>query len=145
VSDVEQRLGTRTTAETLAALSPMLAQGRFVWIMGADSFAGLHRWNQWREIPARLPLAVCDRPGWSLAALSSPAARLLAHHRLPSAEAPLLCDARPPAWVFLNLRRRNESSTRIRQSTEAPPPSCACRPAPLESGRAMGISCPSSD
>src|SRR5687768_13020580 len=45
VTDLEQRLGTRTTAEMLEAMDPILRRGRFVWIMGADSFAGLHHWN----------------------------------------------------------------------------------------------------
>jgi glutamate-5-semialdehyde dehydrogenase len=82
VSDLEKRLGTRTTAEMLDAMAPMLRRGRFVWIMGADSFAGLHQWNDWREIPARLPLAVLDRPGFAQAALTSPAARMLARWRI---------------------------------------------------------------
>lgn len=114
VSDVETRLGTRTTAETLLALRPLLARGRFVWIMGADSFAGLHRWNDWRDIPASLPLAVIDRPGWSLRALNSPAARALSRFRLRPEEAATLPGRRPPAWVFLTQRHRPESSTAIR-------------------------------
>jgi nicotinate-nucleotide adenylyltransferase len=54
VTGLEARLGTRTTAQTFAALQPMFELGHFVWIMGADSFAGLHHWNDWREIPATL-------------------------------------------------------------------------------------------
>ena len=82
MSDIETRLGTRTTAEALGALGPLLARSRFVWIMGADSFAGLHRWNDRRDIPGAVPLAASDRPGWSLRALHSPAARVLAGFRL---------------------------------------------------------------
>jgi len=114
VTDIEQRLGARTTADSLQALAPLLARGRFAWIMGADSFAGLHRWNDWREIPARVPIAVCDRPGWAMAALHSPAARVLARYRLPQTEAPALPGHRPPAWIFLTQRHSEESSTAIR-------------------------------
>jgi nicotinate-nucleotide adenylyltransferase len=118
VSDLEKRLGTRTTAELLEAMEPILRRGRFVWIMGADSFAGLHRWNDWREIPARLPLAVLDRPGFAQAALTSPAARTLARWRLDEAQAACLPLRGPPAWVFLRQRHRPESSTAIRRSRQ---------------------------
>lgn len=121
VTDIEQRLGTRTTAETLKALAPLLRRGRFVWAMGADSFAGLHRWNDWRDIPAALPLAVFDRPGFSQAALHSPAARTLARCRIDEKEAPHLPFCRPPAWVFLRQRHRPESSTAIRRRRRAAP------------------------
>ena len=121
VSDIEQRLGTRTTAEFLEAVGPVLARGRFVWIMGADSFAGLHRWNDWREIPARLPLAVLDRPGFAQSALNSPAARALARWRLNESEAACLPSCPPPAWVFLRQRHRPESSSAIRRSRQRLP------------------------
>ncbi len=114
VTGMESKLGTRTTAQTFNALAPMFRQSRFVWIMGADSFAGLHHWNDWREIPATLPLAVFARPGWTRKALSSPAARLLADHRLDVADAGQLADRAAPAWCFLNMPLRYESSTAIR-------------------------------
>ncbi|MGE0212248.1 MAG: nicotinate-nucleotide adenylyltransferase [Parvibaculaceae bacterium] len=119
VTDIEARLGTRTTAATLHALSPLFERGRFVWVMGADSFAGLHRWNDWRDIPGALPLAVVDRPGWSLKALHSPAARALVRYRLRQADAARLPDCRPPAWVFLTQRQRLESSSAIRAENGA--------------------------
>ena len=114
VTGMEAELGTRTTAQTFGALTPMFQHSRFVWIMGADSFAGLHHWNDWREIPATLPLAVFARPGWTQKALSSPAARLLASHRLDATDAGQLADMAAPAWCFLNMPLRYESSTAIR-------------------------------
>ena len=73
VLDIEARLDSRTTAQTFRKLAPVFRRGRFVWIMGADSFAGLHRWNDWQVIPATLPLAVFARPEFCQAALASPA------------------------------------------------------------------------
>jgi nicotinate-nucleotide adenylyltransferase len=71
VLDIEARLDSRTTAETLRRLAAVFRRGRFVWIMGADSFAGLHRWNDWQVIPATLPLAVFARPEFCQAALAT--------------------------------------------------------------------------
>jgi len=114
VMDFEWRLGTDYTVEVLEALSPVLAQGFCTWLMGADSFATLHRWRRWRDIARMIPIAVFDRPGHTFAALSSPAARALAHYRLPQRDAPLLAECTPPAWSFLFIRRCPESSTRLR-------------------------------
>ena len=116
VLDLEIHLGTRTTAQTLQALAPVMARGRFVWVMGADSFAGLHHWNDWRSIPQSLPLAVFDRPGWSLKALGSPAARLMARSRLDTADAGLLANCPVPSWCFVPMPLNDESSTTIRDN-----------------------------
>jgi len=114
VTDLEKQIGSRTTAETLAALAPALRRAKFVWIMGADSLANLHNWNDWTEIPETLPLAVLARPGYSIRALSGRAALRYARTRLPAATAASLPGSKPPTWVFLQMPLRPESSTAIR-------------------------------
>jgi len=115
VTDIEKQMASRTTAETLRALRPMLARGHFVWIMGADSFANLHRWHDWLDIPETLPLAVLARPGFSLRALGGPAATRFAEKQIPTELAPRLATTPPPAWCFIPMPLRRESSTAIRQ------------------------------
>ena len=119
VSDLERQLGSRTTAGTLDRLAPVLARGRFVWIMGADSFAHLHQWNGWLAIPETLPIAILARPGYSLRALSGPAATRFSEQQMPTAFPELLPDCRPPAWAFIPMPLRNESSTAIRKGRRA--------------------------
>lgn len=114
VSDVEQQLGSTCTADTLAGLSHVMAKGRFVWIMGADSFAELHLWRQWRDLPRALPICVFDRPGHGLKALTSPAALAFSASRLDAGDAPLLAGSAVPAWAFITWPLRPESSTALR-------------------------------
>ena len=114
VMDFEWRLGTTYTVEVLEALAPELSQGFCCWLMGADSLAWFHHWRRWQDIARMIPLAVFDRPGYTLPALASPAARALARYRLPQREAALLPECTPPAWTFLFIRRCPESSTRLR-------------------------------
>ena len=121
VTDLEQQMGARTTAETLARLAPILRRGHFVWIMGADSFANLHRWHNWLDIAATLPMAILARPGYSLRALGGPAATRLDEFQLPTRLAASLVTARPPAWCFIPMPLRNESSTEIRKRRKAAP------------------------
>jgi len=124
VTDIERQIGSRTTAETLPAPRPVLRHGHFVWIMWADSFANLHRWHDWLDVIETLPLAVLARPGYSLRALGGPAATRFSEAQLPAELAPRLVTMRPPAWCFIPMPLRPESSTAIRkgQSFAAPAP-----------------------
>jgi nicotinate-nucleotide adenylyltransferase len=115
VTDVEREIGSRTTAATLRGLAPLMARGHFVWIMGADSFADLHRWHDWLEIAEALPLAVLARPGYSLRALGGPAATRFAEQQVPTHLAGRLALMSPPAWCFIPMPLRPESSTAIRR------------------------------
>lgn len=102
------------TVEALSFLVKRLPGRHFVWVMGADNLAGFHKWERWRDIADLMPLVVVDRPGWTLPALSSPAATVLQDYRLPEALAGQLAVADPPAWTFLTTRLSQASSTEIR-------------------------------
>lgn len=108
---IEAELGTRFTADTLALLRRRFGRARFVFVMGADSFASLHRWDRWRAIVRVVPIAVMPRPGFTRAALAGPAARAFGHaRRRPAA----LAGSPPPAWTMLEGRQDHASATRIR-------------------------------
>ncbi|RME14844.1 MAG: nicotinate-nucleotide adenylyltransferase [Alphaproteobacteria bacterium] len=114
VTDLEARLGTRYTAETLEGLLPRYRGVRFVWLMGADNLAHFHLWERWRYIMCMLPVGVIARPGERIAARRSPAAMQFRRYRLRAAEARRLADCLPPAWCFINIPMMNLSSTEIR-------------------------------
>lgn len=116
VTDIEARLGTRATADTLAALRGAYPGVRFVWLMGADNLAQFHRWQNWREIMQTTPVGVLARPGDQISARMSPAARIYRHARLPAQASHLLAQAEPPAWCFVNVPMVDVSSTAIRAS-----------------------------
>lgn len=117
VTGVEATLGTTYTAETLHLLLPRLRGVDCVWMMGADSLAGFHRWRDWRGIARMLPIAVFNRPGAALRALASPAARTLWRFRHDSSDAYGLAGTPPPAWVFLPSPHVDLSSTQLRAGT----------------------------
>lgn len=115
VTAYETVLGTSYTAKTLKVLCSMRPSVRFVWVMGADSLAGFHRWQNWRAIVEAVPVAIVNRPGGSLAALSSPMAKAYEKYRLPEEDAALLADMEPPVWTFLHAPLDRTSSTGLRQ------------------------------
>jgi nicotinate-nucleotide adenylyltransferase len=114
VTDLEAGFGTRATIDTLEALQRAYPRLRFVWLMGADNLAGFHRWERWQDILMRVPVAVLARPGQRLKALTAPAARRFARARLSQSQAALLRHQAAPAWVFLDMPMRRDSSTALR-------------------------------
>lgn len=114
LTSFEDQLGTPYTAATLSFLKLRYRSARFVWVMGADNLATFHRWQRWRDVATTMPFAVVDRPGWCLAALASPAARVLAKYRIDEANASSLALCQPPAWTFLTTRLSPLSSTELR-------------------------------
>jgi nicotinate-nucleotide adenylyltransferase len=114
VTDLEAAIGTRFTCDTIAWLVRRFPSVRFVWIMGADNLAQFDRWRDWRGIAARVPIAVVDRFGSSLAATAGTAAHALARARIDEGAARSLPYRRPPAWVYLHGIKSPQSSTAIR-------------------------------
>lgn len=119
VTGVEAQLGTRFTAQTLAALKRRCPGARFVWLMGADNLAQFDRWRGWRRIAAMMPIAVIDRPGATHKAVRSRAAVALERWRMDETDAVLLPTEPPPAWLFIHGRRSNLSSSALRAARAA--------------------------
>jgi nicotinate-nucleotide adenylyltransferase len=120
VTDLETRLGSAYTIDTVRALRARFPQVQFVWIMGADSLATFHRWRGWTQIMREVPVAVVSRPWIALRSRFSPAARRFARFRVPSAQARLVPAMRPPAWVFLRGPLNFQSSTILRERMKRP-------------------------
>ncbi|WP_114943049.1 nicotinate-nucleotide adenylyltransferase [Microvirga calopogonii] len=121
VTAFEEDIGARYTVDTLAYLKRRYPGVRFVWIMGADNLASFHRWRGWQRIARMMPMAVIDRPGWTLKATHSRSASALSSSRISEADAPALPGLAPPAWVFLHGPRSHLSSTQLRQSRRTSP------------------------
>jgi nicotinate-nucleotide adenylyltransferase len=113
VTDIEQQMRTRYTEQTLETLKQLAPSAQFVWIMGADSLASLHRWHHWLDIAEMVPLAVLARPGYSLRALNGRAASRFQQNRVTM---PANVVTSPtPAWTFVTMPLRKESSSAIRK------------------------------
>ncbi len=114
VLDLEARLGTRYTADTIAKLQHLFPRTRFVWLMGADNLAQIRSWDRWTEIFERVPIAVLARPTYCLKGLAGLAALRYRHQRVAPEAARHLAEIAPPAWVFLPIRLDASSATEIR-------------------------------
>lgn len=114
VTDIERKFGTRYTADTLRKLVTRFPSYRFVWLMGADNLAQIASWRDWTRIFHLTPIAVFDRPTYTIKALTSLAARRFRRSRRREAALKTLATTPAPAWVFVHHRLNPISATAIR-------------------------------
>ena len=114
-SGLEADLASSRTVDVIAHLQARHPRVRFVWIMGADGLAELHRWRAWTEIAARVPICVIARPGSGLRARLSPAARRLSRFRVRQNEARRL-PVTLPGWTYLTEPLHPHASRTLRET-----------------------------
>ncbi len=120
VSDVETRIDTQWTVDTLRLLKARHPGVKFVWIMGSDNLMGFHHWKGWTDIARLMPMAVVARPGSILGSRFAPTSTFFADRRVPASRAPILAEMEAPAWVYLTAPLNPQSSTAIRKARTTP-------------------------
>ncbi len=114
VTDIEDRLGTRYTVDTMATLLHCFPEKQFVWIMGADILAEFPRWKNWRRLFGMVSIAVFDRAPYSMRALAGEAAHCFASKRTATRHARTLADRQPPAWTYFSIPLHPATATKLR-------------------------------
>ena len=118
VTGIEERLGTRYTAETIAALQQRYRGVRFVWLMGADNLSQFDRWQNWERIANSVPIGVVARPGYGVQARTSKMAKIYRSAQLNPRASTVLGYHEAPAWCYVNHPLSHASSTAIRDKGE---------------------------
>ncbi len=114
--DIETRMGTRFTVDTIRALVRRYPKRRFIWIMGADNIAQFHLWRDWRRLARSVTIAVVARPGYEVFTDASPASVWLRRFVRPAGIAQEWTRWRPPALVLLHFRPDPSSATALRRA-----------------------------
>jgi nicotinate-nucleotide adenylyltransferase len=113
-SDIECSLGTNRTFDTIMKLKNAFPRSNFIWLMGADNMQQFEQWYKWDKIACTLPIAIFDRPEYSIARLTSGLARKFRKNQVPNT---LIYKAKAPAWTFVTSKRNKISATAIRGTT----------------------------
>ena len=117
-TDIEQRLGTRYTRDTMRALTRRFPAQQFVWLMGADNLSQLPRWGNWLRIMRAMPMLVLPRPGATRPALAGQVVSRFRKHRLPARSGLCLPIAAAPCWILLPVKENPASATALRRKIE---------------------------
>ncbi|MCW2381027.1 MULTISPECIES: nicotinate-nucleotide adenylyltransferase [unclassified Sphingobium] len=115
VTAIEREMHTRYTLDTLRRLTRRYPHRRFIWLMGEDNLAQFHQWKGWRDIARTTAIAVIARPGYSRAAVGSPAMAWLRRFVRPASQSKSWTTWRLPALVLLRFRPDPRSATLLRQ------------------------------
>lgn len=114
VTDIESRLGTQYTADTLEKLHTRFPRTVFVWLMGADNMHQIHRWQRWEDIFSTTAVAVFNRPPFTQAISNAKAANRYRAAMLPPDKSRHLVNLAPPVWTLFHTPLNPQSATDIR-------------------------------
>ena len=115
----ESALPKNYTYDTLIYIKKTMPLARLVWIMGADNLDQFSRWYRHKGLIRLLPIAVIDRPSYSLRAIAS--GRWLLGRRYQVGEMRRAITTRHlklPGWCFIAGKRHVASATEIRQQAQ---------------------------
>ena len=115
-TNIEVRLRTRYTINTVRALIRHYPKRRFVWMMGADIIGEFHRWRDWRKLARLIPIAIVVRPGYEGITDASPAAVWLRRFVRPLSSKTAWTKWRLPALVLLHTSPDPSSATALRRA-----------------------------
>ena len=112
----EARLQTPYTYNILKIFAKTVPLAQLVWIMGADNLDQFARWHRYRDLIRLLPIAVIDRPSYSLKAVA--VGRCLLERRKAVTKmrhAIAKKSVKLPSWCFITGRQNTASATEIRE------------------------------
>ena len=103
------------TVDLLEYLFKKFPHKKFIWLMGADNLFSFHLWRDWKKIFYNIPIAIFDRPPYSLSISKAKAILYFKEDRINSKLSRNLKFMKPPKWLFLTGLTNLQSSTKIRQ------------------------------
>ena len=118
VTDIETKLGTFLTADTLQKLSRLFPNVNFVWIIGDDLADELSKWYNWKKIFALVPIAVFSRKDYPWKTIKKKAFKTFEKNQVFGNNIRNLAKKKKPAWAYVRIRPNQMSSTLIRNTKE---------------------------
>ena len=103
------------TIDVLEYLFRKYPNRKFVWIMGVDNMKYFHLWKDWKKIFYNIPIAIFDRPFYSLSISKAKATLHFKEDKISSKLSRYLKFMKTPSWSFISGLTHLQSSTKIRQ------------------------------
>jgi nicotinate-nucleotide adenylyltransferase len=115
IKEIEKKINSKYTYQTLDYLLNHYINVKFFWIMGADNLINFHKWQKWRQIFQEISIVVFKRHGYNNQALKSIACRTFTNYRINFLQINKNDFINLPSWAWVNNREIKISSTEIRQ------------------------------
>ena len=114
VFEVEDKKNHIYTIDLIEILYKKYPDKKFVWLMGVDNLKEFHLWKNWREIFYNIPIAIFDRPFYSLDIARTKAISYFKGYKINNRLSKELKFMKAPSWVFISGLTNLQSSTKIR-------------------------------
>ena len=115
IKEIEKKINSKYTYQTLDYLLNHYINIKFFWIMGADNLINFHKWQKWRQIFQEISIVVFKRHGYNNHALKSIACKKFSNYRINSHQLNKNHFNKLPSWAWIDNREIKISSTEIRQ------------------------------
>ena len=115
IKEIEKKINSKYTYQTLEYLLNHYTNIKFFWIMGADNLINFHKWQKWRQIFQEISIVVFKRHGYNNQALKSIACKTFSSFRINSQYLNKNHYNKLPSWAWIDNREIKISSTEIRQ------------------------------
>ena len=115
IKEIEKKINSKYTYQTLDYLLNHYVNIKFFWIMGADNLINFHKWQKWRKILKEVSIVVFKRHGYNNQALKSITCKTYANYRINSHQINKNHFIKLPSWAWVDNREIKISSTEIRQ------------------------------
>ncbi len=115
IKEIEKKINSKYTYQTLDYLLNHYINIKFFWIMGADNLINFHKWQKWRQIFQEISIVVYKRHGYNNQALKSISCRTFNNYRINSLQINKNHFNKLPSWTWIDNREIKISSTEIRQ------------------------------
>ena len=114
VSNIEEKINSPYTLDLLEYLTFKFPKQNFVWILGVDNLKNFHKWKNWKRIFYKVPIAIFDRPNYSLNIIRSKCMNVFKKNRVPSISSEKFKHLNTPCWIFLYGWGKQTSSSKIK-------------------------------
>ena len=103
------------TIDVLKYLFTKYPNRKFVWTMGVDNMKYFHLWKDWEKIFYNIPIAIFDRPSYSLNITKSKSLYFFRKARIKNNIFKKSKSIPTPCWTFVRGLKNNNSSSSIRK------------------------------
>ena len=118
IKEIEKKINSKYTYETIEYLINHYNNIRFYWLMGADNLINFHKWQKWKQIFKEIPIVIFKRHGYNTKALKSITAKTFSNYKVSSVILNKNFLTKTPAWMWINNKEIKISSTEIRKQRE---------------------------
>lgn len=112
ISDIEKYFKNNFTVNSLKRIKKIHPGVEFIWLMGADNMAQIHRWYQWKQIFKHTYVAVFDRSNFGIKINKTRAASIFSSHKILNYANNT--NFKSGKWCIFRIKQNQISSTQIR-------------------------------